>query len=278
MLAIQNYDSDNDAGFQSTRGRRGGAGGAKKRFAEERITAYDIEEPEDDYATEVPEWPQHQRALPPIRAMLKFSFPAPKPVGVLKPEYAQKYKEGEEALEKAVQFTAAATAKVNAAEAALKTYTEEKVAVWGAASKRAEREAVVKRLQRELQDVVDAKKAAEAQMEKVIKANSTINSIVRLHGDQKETYKRHQEALFAYWDLTYGKHTPVCRAVDIWGRYEVRGEEKLPWGLTRFTLAPGQDVDRLGRECQMGGHEWVEVDGQEICLKTDTLAAYEPSN
>ena len=247
---------------------------SKKRVAfREEVTAYDAEEPEEDNCTPSV-WPQQQRVLPPLKAMLEFSFPPPKSLAPLKPEYVKQHVENQMKIEKAIEIAAAATAKAATAEAAVKAHADEKVGAW---SHRAQREALATRLGREFNEATAAKKTAEAAVEKVVKESFLINSIVTGHKKQGEIYKKHQEALFSLWDLTYGKHTPVKRSVDIWGRYECRGEKQdEETGVTRFEFAPGEDLEQLSRECQIGGHEWIRISGDTLLLKTDVLKSFEP--
>lgn len=206
-------NSDSDEEFEVSRKPVWQSAPSKKwvQFNPE-VTAYDMEESEEDNCTYTPTWPQQQRALPSLKGMLKFSAPAPQPVAPLKPEYVKRHEEHQAAIHAAVGIAAAANAKHAAAEAALKAHSDEKVSAW---SRRAERKGIANRLGREANEAAVAKKAADAAVEKAVKDSFLISSIVSGHKESIEIYNKHQNALYALWDLTYGKHIPVKRSVDI---------------------------------------------------------------
>lgn len=273
----ESFDSDSEDGYEPVRHRQPtwqSAPSKKRAQLNPEVTAYDMEDDPEDNCTHIPAWPQQQRALPSLKGMLMFSAPAPKPVGLLKPEYVKQNEEHQAVINAAITAAAVATAKHTTAKAALKAHTDEKVGVW---NRRAEREAIANRLGREANEAMLAKKAADAAVEKAVKDSFLISSIVRGHKQSQEIYKKHQEALYALWDLYYGKHTPIKRSIEIWGRYDCRGEHAdEETGITSFEFAPGTDLERLSRECQIGGHEWVRIGRENLLLDTAALKAMEP--
>lgn len=251
----------------------------RRQAAAEIPAAYLIEDEEDLDAEYAPQWPQQQVARPSVAFLVKHYAPPmtkPKP---LEERWTQQAAENKAASKKAAEGVAAAEVvyKAKMAELAKAEADSKTINKWSAA--RTSSAALIKRLQQELAEATEKKKAAVAAHEKIFKAGETARWMIDNQKKRDELWTGYKKLIHEDWEANYGKHYPRKNSNDLFGYYDVVAKEEFDDGWTRFTFKAGTNVEHLCRELDMGGHDRQEFGGGPdapwVEIRTDVLKAFE---
>jgi hypothetical protein len=221
---------------------------------------------EDEYEEEDAEWPNRGRSgnLPSLSFLIGNNLPP-----MTKPEVLQswmmddynKYQSELKGLETERNTLQAKTEKVQKelqdAEAVPKTYSAAK---WGATSAR---DALVKRLSKDLDDAYDLVNTQKQKINDLVKKNETLTNVLSIHKGIEKLYDTHIQNRNAYWEEIYGKQKPLTDLKQMEWEYEadvVEETDKYIW----YHFAPDVNMEKCLRALAVADYTVIRTDERDI--------------
>ncbi len=245
----------------------------RNAFADEEYEDnYDYYCWEDDVYEEIDtEWPNRGRfgnlpSLSFLKANYHPPMTKPEPLHGWMYENHSKFQEECKAIETEKEKLQVKADKVlkelKEAEEVPKTYGAAK---WGATSAR---DALVKRLTKDLDDALDLVQTQKQKMNELVKKNETLTNLLSIQKSIEDHYTKHIEERNKFWEDVYGKQKPLTDLKQVEWEYEgdlVEETDKYVW----YHFGPQANMNSCLRALAIAGYEvrWTDERDFEVSKK-----------